>query len=236
MTAKEQFGEFDFVNDEDRGAQNLHEWLKFSPNVKALVNSIMPEIQEVHDAQSDLYTKINIFDAVGSQLDDIFGNLLETPREIGQSDTSYRTTLLGATTKFSGAGEIVVMKNLFKTFVSATRISLIEYNPATFIMNAQVPVPNDVDISSVSKELKKTKQGGTEMDLTISIDTTPFSFISVGDTPDATLGFASLASPTAGGTLGSVIPRVFEYQFLLTNDNEYLTTNDGKKLVFYGGV
>lgn len=236
MTLEQQFGEFDFVNGADRGAQNLNEWLKFSPNVKALINSITPEIQEVNDSQSDLYTKINIFDSEGTQLDDIFGNLLDTEREEGQTDSSYRTTLLGATTKFRGSGEIVVMKNLYKTLVAATNISLIEYNPATFIMNAQVPVPNDVDVSGVSAELKKSKQGGTEMDLTISIDTTPFSFMSVGATPDVTLGFASIASPTAGGTLASVISKIFEYTFLNTNSNKSLTTNDGKKLVFYKGV
>lgn len=233
---EEKFGEIDFVNDDDRGAQNLHEWLKFSPNVKALVNSVMPEFQEIHDAQKDVYATINISEAVGTQLDDIFGNLLDVERETGASDNEYRTILLGRTTVLNKSGDIITMKGLYRNLVSATSISLIEYNPATFIMNAQVPVVNDVDVTNVRSELVKAKQGGNELALTLSIDTTPFSFISVGDTPDPTLGFSSLSDPTSGGTLGSLIPKVIVFTFLTTDDDKFLTTDEGKKLIFFEGV
>ena len=202
---EEIFGEFNYVTDEDRGAQNLHEWIKFSPNIKALVNTITPELQELHDAQKDVYSTINIFEAIGSQLDDIFGNLLDLERSSGELDAEYRTMLLARTTVLSRSGDIITMKGLYRSLVSSTNVSLIEYNPAIFIMNAQVSDPGSVNTTNVRNTLSEAKQGGNGMTLTLSIDTTPFTFISVGDPPNPTLGFSSLSTPTVGGTLAELV-------------------------------
>lgn len=176
MTLEEQFGEYDYVNDEDRGAQNLHEWIKHSPNIKALVNSVTPEIQELHDAQKDVYTNINIFDAVGTQLDDIFGTLLGLERGTGQTDEDYRQDLLSRSSILSRSGEITAMKSVYKNLSAASLVSLFEQNPASFSMEANVlSIPSDEGLAKIRASLTELKQGGNTMLLSITDSATPFT-------------------------------------------------------------
>jgi len=172
---EETFGNFDYVNDQDRGAQNLNEWLKFSPNVKALINSITPEIQELHDAQQDVYSTINIFEAVGTQLDDIFGTLLDLERITSQTDDDYRADLLAQATILSRSGEIVVMKSVFMNLIGASSVQLFEYQPASFQMQAVVAsIPSAAELAKIRESLEKAKQGGNNMNLSVTDSLTPF--------------------------------------------------------------
>ncbi len=169
---EDQFGQIDYVNDDDRGAQNLIEFLKHSPNVIALINSVMPEFQELNDAQQDVYSNINILEAIGTQLDDIFGTLLNLERETGQSDDDYRLALLSQATVLSRSGEIAVMKSLYKSLVSATSVNLYEFQPAAFKMEAQTTtVPTAAELAKIRETLVSSKQGGNNMELTITNET-----------------------------------------------------------------
>lgn len=172
---EETFGNFDYVNDQDRGAQNLNEWLKFSPNVIALINSIMPEVQELHDAQQDVYSTINIFEAVGTQLDDIFGTLLDLERITSQTDDDYRADLLAQATILSRSGEITVMKSVYMNLIGASSVVLFEYQPASFQMQAVVSsVPSAAELAKIRESLEKAKQGGNNMSLSVTDSLTPF--------------------------------------------------------------
>lgn len=173
---EEQFGEFDFTNDNDRGANTLIEFIKYSPNIVALVNSIMPEIQELHDAQKDVYSTINIFESVGTQLDDIFGTLLNLERETGQTDDDYRADLLAQSSILSKSGEITTMKDMYRSLVNASIVSLFEYQPAAFQMQATVSsIPSDSELVKVRSTLENAKQGGNNMSLSITDSATPFT-------------------------------------------------------------
>jgi len=172
---EQQFGEYDYINDLDRGANNLIEFVKYSPNIIALINSVMPEVQELHDAQKDVYSTINIFEAVGSQLDDIFGTLLDLERTSGQSDDSYRLDLLSQATVLSRSGEISVVKSLYRNLLSATSVQLFEFQPAAFKMDAIASViPSVTELQKIRESLEKAKQTGNNMALTITSSTTPF--------------------------------------------------------------
>lgn len=135
---REDFGIIDFVDGEKRGADLLPEFLKYSDNIVAFIKTILPEIQELHDAQADVYSTINIFEAIGSQLDDIFGELLDTPRILGQTDEEYRADLLVAVAKFARSGDIVLLKNIYRSILQATSVRLYEYQPHMFKLEASV--------------------------------------------------------------------------------------------------
>ncbi len=135
---KVDFGIIDFENDNDRGVDLLPYFLKNSTNINNLIKCILPEIQELHDAQSDVYSTVNINEAVGLQLDDIFGNILDTEREDGQSDDDYRVDLLLAITKFARSGEISILKSIFKSIMEANFVRLYEYQPHMFKLEANV--------------------------------------------------------------------------------------------------
>lgn len=198
---EEIFGNFDYVNDQDRGAQNLNEWLKFSPNVKALINSVMPEFQELHDAQQDVYSTINIFEAIGTQLDDIFGTLLDLERITSQTDDDYRLDLLSQASIFSRSGEIIIMKSIYGNLIAASQVSLFEYQPAAFKMQATVTtIPSAAELTKIRETLVRAKQGGNNMQLSVTASLTPFRLGEfTSEQTNSTNGFSG--SGFTGGTL-----------------------------------
>ncbi len=185
------FGNIDFVNDPDRGAGILLEWIKHSPNIVGLVQAIMPEIQELNDAQQSIFSTINIFEAVGPQLDDIFGEILNLERVIGQTDDDYRTDLLAKYIVLSQSGEILVMKSLYRSLTVATSISLHEYQPAAFKLSAVVvTLPSQEILDSICVVISKAKQGGNNVQLTIT-DKPPFTLYDDSNSSNDSLGLSS---------------------------------------------
>lgn len=190
---REDFVIIDFLNDPERGAKLLPDFLKSAENVNGLINAIIPEIQELHDAQSDVYSTINIFEAVGLQLDNIYGEILDTPRLTGQTDDSYRADLLIAFSRLARSGEISTMKAAYKELAQTTNALLFEQNPASFSMQANVStIPDAEGLAKIRAVLVELKQGGTTMMLSITDSETPF-----------TLG-AGIPSLGLSGTLSTI--------------------------------
>jgi len=180
---EEDFGVIDFLTDEKRGADLLPEFLKYSDNIVAMIKTFIPEIQELHDAQSDFYSTLNIFEAVGSQLDDIFGNILDTDRETGQTDDSYRADLLAAVTKLAKSGDIQTMKSIFRNLSGASSVSLSEQQPASFSMTAfGVSTLTETELEKIRATLKTAKQGGNSMILAVSEVAQSATFSLTGET------------------------------------------------------
>jgi hypothetical protein len=190
------------LGDEDRGSKILPELFKNSVNVPGLINAIMPEIQELHDAQSDVYSTINIFDAVGTQLDDIFGELLDTPREGSQSDDDYRAVLLAVAPSIAGSGTILVLKATLRSLAKSSNVSLQEVIPHTILMHAIVNDFGDITNKSVIDEsMQKIKGGGIYLDVGIQEDGNAFIFSDdVGGGSIAGEGFATLSDGSDGGS------------------------------------
>ena len=201
---EELYGNIDFVNDTDRGAGILLEWLKNSPNVVGLVQAIMPEIQEVHDAGQDVFSTINIFEAVGTQLDNVFGEYLNTERNVSETDNDYRARLLAATSQLAKSGEIVVMKGVFRNLLGATSVSLFEYQPAAFRIEGIAPsVPSASQLITIRETLEGAKQGGNNLSLAITDSSTPFTFgLLTSQQLNSTEGFSGPVF-TDGGTLST---------------------------------
>ena len=163
----------------------------------------MSMIQDLHDAGKDVYSTINIFEAEGSQLDDIFGNFLDVERELGETDDDYRNRIIAKTSQLSRSGEIAVMKSTFLNLLDASTVSLYEYQPAAFYMVAEVAtIPSDSDLESVKTQLIDSKQGGNNMTLAVN-DSVPFEFGEFASTqPDSPNGFSGPVF-TDGGTLST---------------------------------
>lgn len=165
------FGNINFETNEGRSVDLLPEFLKDSTNIKNLILAITPEIQELYDAIQDIYATINIFEAVGDQLDDIFGNILDLERDFGQSDDDYRADLLAEASKKVRSGEIAVMKGIFKNLIGASSVNLIEYQPAQFKMEAIVSsIPSTSMLETIRATLVEAKQGGNGMELSAHVE------------------------------------------------------------------
>lgn len=195
------FGDFDFTGDPDRGSALLPEFLKNSENVIALIDAILEEVQELHDAQKDVYSTINIFEAVGSQLDDIFGEILDLDRVVGQSDSEYRADLIARTAEIAKSGEIMTMKNAYRAIMNASSVRLFEYQPATFKLEAAVTtIPSATGLAAVRTALSKIKQGGNGMLLSCNAST-PLRLVSSNPQTNSATGLSG--GGHTGGTLST---------------------------------
>ena len=208
MSLEEDFGIINFLTDEGRGTDILPEVLKGAENIKALINGVLPEIQQIHDAQSDIYQSINITNAVGVQLDDIFGQILDEPRKTGQSDDEYRLVLRAAVAMRTRAGEIDLIKgvaiSLFE--VPLLDISLIE------LFSMQVLLHITVDsLTQITNEemrvnaLRRAKQAGVNLVPIQQLRTSQFVFTDNLAGGDAGKGFATLLDGSDGASFGDIL-------------------------------
>lgn len=234
---EEQYGIIDFQNDSNRGTDLLPEVFKNSDNIKKLINIYMQMIQELHDAGKDVYSKINILEADGDQLDDIFGNILDLERELGQSDDEYRALLLATAPKLSQGGEISVLKNMYRSLTSSSKVTLIEYQPAMFIMTAEVADLSSVNVAYLQEQLGEMKAASVRMELALGTLNNSFTFNSVGNHSEALLGFSDLNNPdpNVGGILTTLIPKTNQDGELLIEAGDNITTEAGDLLIFNFG-
>jgi len=85
----------------------LSQW-QDKPNMSGLVKSIMQSIQEIEDTLTQIKDNMNIFDAVGEQLD-IIGKLVGLERA-GMDDATYRAEILKqiSINRSDGTPEIII--------------------------------------------------------------------------------------------------------------------------------
>lgn len=207
--------------------KNLANWIK-----KVTINA--EESQEVEDEIKNFRDNLNVQNGTGTILD-VFGKLFNLDRG-SLGDEAYRTAILTAYAEFNKAGQIEVLISVYKSLLSANKVTLTEYSPATAILNAEVDDIDDLIPIGVTQAMNKIKVAGVELGLSVSLSVGAFSFISVGDTPDPSLGFSSLAFPTSGGILGQLLPSIVTFTFLNTSSDESLTTESGDKLIFFEGI
>jgi len=202
---EDDFGEINYLTDSDRGSNILPEFLKNSPDAKGLVDVVIPEIQELHDSQSDIYSTINILEAVGTQLDDIFGELLDTPRVGSQSDADYRQVLLAVAPSIAGSGTIQVIKTTLRSLSGSSDVSLIEVPPHTILLHVFVDAFGDItDKELIDTSMNKIKGGGITMEIGIQLNSSAFVFSENVAGGAAGEGFATLIDGSDGGVFASL--------------------------------
>lgn len=195
------FDDIDFIDGDGRGADVLPEFLKHSPDAVLLEKAILAEIQELHDAQKEVYENINLFDAVGSQLDDIFGEILDLPRESGLTDEDYRYLLFTQVSRIAKSGEIPVMKTAYRSLLKAESVRLFEYQPAHFKLEASVTeIPADERLVAIKKAIKTIKQAGNGIEFSIN-DSEPFRLVASNPSQGSPNGLTD--GTFTGGTLST---------------------------------
>jgi len=224
--------DINFTTDLDRGVNLLPEVFKNSPNMSALINAIMPEIQQVNDAQKDIFETININNAVGLQLDNIFGEILDLDRKTGQTDDDYRTDLKAQIDKISRSGEIESLKLSLKSLTNKTNVSLLEFQPDTVIMHVYVDFFGDIpNGQNVSENMQDLKVAGVKLDICAQLNSSAFVLSDTITGGSAGEGFAELIDGSDGGTFCRLLASYEYYQILTTSgflflstDNEIITT------------
>ena len=201
-------------NHVDRALDRNIEFFKGLVNWEKLLTIYAEDSQEIEDVLNDFHTKLNVQNGEGETLD-VYGKIFQLARG-SLSDAEYRSLILSAYAKLQRSGEIETIISVYKSLTLATKIGLIEYFPATFIANAEVPDPSAVTRTGIRSTIEKVKAAGVDYDLTMSYDTGAFKFINAGGLSNPSLGFTSLTSPTK--TSGSV-----SFEFISLLDTPYTT-------------
>ena len=198
--------------------KNLPNWIK-----KTTING--EENQVVEDQIKEFNDKLNVQFGEGETLD-VIAKIFDLVRS-GQDDTLFRAEITNRYLELNGSGQIESMITAYKNLLGADSITLSEYQPATVVMNAKVIDPFALISSLVNTVINKIKVLGVRVELTVSEIETPFTFMSLGDSPNAALGFSSLADPTAGGTWGFLVPTDFAEFEIAGQDGFIIAGEDG---------
>ena len=158
-----------------------------SPNLVALIQLMVDQVQEIEDAQFEILTEVsNILVAVGEQLDNL-GRILNDQRN-GRTDVDYRLGLLARINLnlSSGTGEDLI--SLVLNVTGPNTVELVEDFPAHFDVIIQDPVPAETGtLASIFVQSGKAAgvRGITQWQIATGVDYFGFD----GD-PDA-LGFGA---------------------------------------------
>ena len=195
---------FDYIDNYKESALNRQiEFFKSLLNWEKLLTIYADDSQEIENVLNEFHEKLNVQFGEGETLD-VFGRIFNLARG-NLNDDEYRVIILSAYGKIRKSGEIETIIAVYKSLMLATKVTLTEYFPATFIVNAEVNNATDDFPSSIRDALNNVKAAGVESDLTVSRNTGAFSFINIGDLADPSLGFSSILDPESGGVFARVI-------------------------------
>jgi len=131
-----------------------------------LIDIFSARTQELEDQLIKLLDERAISNSAGAQLDGI-GVILNTPREVGETDNAYRNRLTGVTGQLALSGEIETLITVYLALTQAASVEAIEYYPAgvmlTAVYDGDIQNP-DLDQSIISA-MNETKAAGVELDL-----------------------------------------------------------------------
>lgn len=100
-------------------------------NLQKLLQALVASAQDIEDVNWELYSERWLTTAIGAQLDGI-GQILGLPRNLGESDESYRERLLFQSfiNRSTGTPEEIIF--VLSTLTQATQVNYYELYPAAF--------------------------------------------------------------------------------------------------------
>ncbi|KKL98555.1 hypothetical protein LCGC14_1823240, partial [marine sediment metagenome] len=118
----------------ERSLKRLISQYKDSPNIESILRVYGPEIQQLENMFSDIFTKTIFLQSEGEQLDRI-GLILNQPRQ-GLSDLDYKTVLIGKIAEYNSEGTPEDLINIYSILTDAQQIQYEEIYPANFRLHA----------------------------------------------------------------------------------------------------
>lgn len=123
----------------ERAKARLPHFVRDSANLKALLDIAAEGTQALETTLHDLLTKRAIKKAEDAQLDGI-GGILGLPREVGQTDSPYRSALQAQAAKLMLSGEPEAVIVAYKTMWAANKVYLAEFPPAKVELTATLEI------------------------------------------------------------------------------------------------
>jgi len=165
-----------------------------SPKLQGLLQSFTEQIQDISNANYDLYTKRWLSSATGVTLDRL-GAMVNVERE-GLDDDNYRVKIIGEINNQFSSGSNNDIITTAKNVTGASLVIFIEEFPATFILDCRgVDNASLADVPRLKRIIEKSKPAGVKFGLFVTSSLDAFSFAEDIDG----LGFGIDNDPSVGG-------------------------------------
>lgn len=191
------------------GLKRLLVQFKNAPNLRAIVQSYLEQIQELENVIYSLMAERYVLTAVGVQLDGI-GRIVGETRQ-NKNDTDYRVAILGRIQRNKAHSRIEDILALFLLLLPSHTFELVEGpGPAAFrlrIVEALSPV-TDPSPAVLAEQLHEAKGAGIGTTVLWSEHDEDNTFTIADSTvlqADNNKGFADLPPSTKGGYLSGAL-------------------------------
>lgn len=121
---------------------SLYQYWDNSPTFNNLLSAQAKQLQLLQDTLQQILTEVNIFDAIGSVLDDL-GDVVQITRQVNESDTIYRNRTLAAISAKTGYGTPNDIISVSKALTKSSYCVYWEHFPANYVI--------EIDGASISE-------------------------------------------------------------------------------------
>ena len=183
----------------EEGLGHFTSVFKDKENIKKLATVFLERTQELEDVLYDLYSKRDLNNATGYQLDGL-GKIVGIERG-GRDDDDYRNLIIAKIGQNTSKGFPENLITVFNLITKSDRSHLLE----NFIAECEIYGNNDfsdMNIEDIYKFCQKVLPAGCRLfHIGYFDDTEPFSF--AGD-PDGS-GYGTIHDPSVGGKYATII-------------------------------
>lgn len=200
---------------------------KEAPNLTAILDAFITQIQDLENASHSLYLGRWIDEAVGQTLDD-FGTIVGQER-LGFDDAFYKILLYAKIGENVSQGETVRVVDVYKIITRANRAELQEHFPGGMILLSDGTI-NPITASFILQRLQRVVGAGIRVDRIGQFSkTNPFGFVGA---PGAQ-GFADITQ-TSGGEFAFFYDTALPFSFFNPNRNDVAGLGTLKDHIFGG--
>lgn len=209
------------TNHVELAKDRLREQYKNSPNILALIEAWVGEIQELEQVLFDLAEKRTISQGEGIQLDKI-GELLNKPRD-GRSDADYRIVLLAKVAQNISRGTSEDIIGVFKILTSSAKVQFGNGDLGEIYLLADHSLTQD-QVNFILREMMTVDSAGVRIGAIGSFD--PDDSFSMDGT-DLAKGYSSVYDTAKGGKFARI---------MLGNETKFAFDGANTSLGGYGSI
>lgn len=188
-------------NHADLAKRRVLEQFKGSPRLLGMLDGLCINIQELENVFFDIKDNLSIFNSTGVNLD-IWGDILNQPRNGLSDDTEYRIVLLAKIAQNVSQGTAEELIALLTLLTNPTKIIYSELQPAELVMTILSPTPIG-SYELIRSVMQKAKAAGVKFNVLVVASEHPFSF---AEDPDIDgRGFGDINDPDVGGNFSAIV-------------------------------
>lgn len=222
---------FEPVNDHiQRGLNRLISQYRESENLRSLITGLTQGIQVLEDATNEVCTELDVFSAIGTNLDNV-GVIVGATRLPGESDLSFRARILATITLNVSEGQPEAVINGFNLLRGTSFVLYEEFFPGEVSLSSSSAFVDDQDRNTTFLTIDNILPAGVRLNFISTFDqNAPFAF--EGNLQG--LGFSSINDSTQGGFFSTIEQRggffafgsVDQSQVLLGENEGFGSVND----------